>query len=217
MRTTCQSGVLRDAGSGTRILRLPRQIQRVFADKSLQRFVSIHLLALAFRARTLGSFSPPTQVLPDSAFAHPRVKLGNKHSNRTSSGWWYRLLSMNAPLPSKEAERLKAFDMHQELLVVENALADNRFSAKPFITGDPMIRFYAGAPLITSDGYALRMLCVIAAVARTLRPEQKAGLQALSGQVVAQPKLRRSMAELVSARDAALEAARRDDGSRYAG
>jgi signal transduction histidine kinase/CheY-like chemotaxis protein len=98
--------------------------------------------------------------------------------------------------------------LHPEVFVVEDARADNRFAANPMVTGNPMIRFYAGAPLITSDGYALGMLCVTGAVARTLSPEQNAGLQALSRQVVAQLELRRSITELALARDVALEAAR---------
>jgi two-component system sensor histidine kinase/response regulator len=52
------------------------------------------------------------------------------------------------------------------------------------------------------------MLCVNSPVARTLTPEQNSGLQALSRQVVAQLELRRSLAALALARDAALEAAR---------
>jgi two-component system, sensor histidine kinase and response regulator len=52
------------------------------------------------------------------------------------------------------------------------------------------------------------MLCVNSPVARTLTPEQNSGLQALSRQVVAQLELRRSLAALALARDAALEANR---------
>jgi len=93
-----------------------------------------------------------------------------------------------------------------ELLVVEDALVDKRFATNPMVTGAPKIRFYAGAPLITPDGHALGMLCVNGPEARTLSPEQSAGLQALSRQVVAQLELRRSLAELALARDAALKA-----------
>lgn len=74
-------------------------------------------------------------------------------------------------------------------LFVENALADRRFAQNPFVKGDPMIRFYAGAPLTTSDGYALGMICVIAPVVRTLESGASAGLRALGRQVVAQFEL----------------------------
>jgi two-component system sensor histidine kinase/response regulator len=95
-----------------------------------------------------------------------------------------------------------------EVFVVEDALADDRFAKNPMVTGDPNIRFYAGAPLITSEGHVLGMLCVTDPAPQTLSPEKRAGLQALSRQVVAQLELRRSMAQLALARDAGLEASR---------
>jgi two-component system sensor histidine kinase/response regulator len=111
-----------------------------------------------------------------------------------------------------ETSRDIAFCAHgilqTEVFVVEDAQLDSRFAANPMVTGGPKIRFYAGAPLTTSDGHALGMLCVNSPVARTLSTEESAGLQALSRQVVAQLELRRSNAELALARDAALGALR---------
>jgi two-component system, sensor histidine kinase and response regulator len=93
-----------------------------------------------------------------------------------------------------------------EVMVVEDALLDDRFAANA--SERPGTRFYAGAPLITPDGHVLGMLCVNGPEARTLSPEQNCGLQALSRQAMAQLELRRSLAELVSARDTALKARR---------
>jgi two-component system, sensor histidine kinase and response regulator len=112
---------------------------------------------------------------------------------------------------TSETSRDIAFCAHgilqPEVFVVEDARADDRFTANPMVTGGPKIRFYAGAPLTTSDGHALGMLCVNSPVARTLSQEQSAGLQALSRQVVAQLDLRRRTSELALARDVAVESA----------
>jgi PAS domain S-box-containing protein len=60
----------------------------------------------------------------------------------------------------------------QELLIVEDARLDSRFSDNSLVKGQPGIRFYAGAPLTTEDGISLGSLCVIDRKARTCTPEQ---------------------------------------------
>ncbi len=48
-----------------------------------------------------------------------------------------------------------------ELTIVEDAVADERFSANPLVTGVPQLRFYAGAPLPDEGGPSARHLCVM--------------------------------------------------------
>jgi two-component system, cell cycle sensor histidine kinase and response regulator CckA len=86
--------------------------------------------------------------------------------------------------------------LQSEVLVVKDTHTDERFASSPLVTGHAKIRFYAGSPLVTADGHALGMLCVKDQVPRELSEEQKAALQALSRQVVAQLELRRSVAKL---------------------
>jgi PAS domain S-box-containing protein len=85
--------------------------------------------------------------------------------------------------------------MQRDVMVVPDALADERFRSNPLVTDQPKVRFYAGAPLITQDGHALGTLCVLDHVPRDLTPDQKQALKALGRLVVTQIELRRSVSD----------------------
>ena len=88
-----------------------------------------------------------------------------------------------------------------DLFVVPDATKDPRFSSNPFVVSDPKIRFYAGAPFSSADGYPLGTLCVVDVVPRQLTPSQENALLALSRQVQAQFELRKNLLELRAALD----------------
>ncbi|MGE1153244.1 sensor domain-containing phosphodiesterase [Pseudomonas kitaguniensis] len=57
-------------------------------------------------------------------------------------------------------------------LEVLDATRDPRFKNNPLVTGPPYIRYYAGAPLITEEGFTLGSLCIIDTVARPAMTER---------------------------------------------
>ncbi len=104
-----------------------------------------------------------------------------------------------------------------DLFIVEDTLADPRFADNPLVVGDPHIRFYAGAPLVTPDGHPLGTICVIDRVPRVLTPDQAEMLRKLARQVVAQLELRASVERLseVVLEQERIERRLRDSEERY--
>lgn len=110
-------------------------------------------------------------------------------------------------MDGSETARELAFCAHaimspDQVFTVSDARTDARFASNPFVTGAPHIRFYAGAPLMSADGYALGTLCVVDNKPRELQQEQKEALQALSRQVMALLEERRTAAALRGAMQA---------------
>lgn len=86
--------------------------------------------------------------------------------------------------------------MEQEIFEVPDALLNPTFSDNPLVTGAPLIRFYAGAPLTTPDGFNIGALCVIDQVPRKLDEVQRMALTTLAKHVITQLELRNKNAKL---------------------
>ncbi|MBV9495219.1 MAG: PAS domain S-box protein [Acidobacteria bacterium] len=86
--------------------------------------------------------------------------------------------------------------MKDEVMIVPDALTDERFAENPLVVGEPKIRFYAGSPLKMPDTMKLGTLCVIDRKPRTLTADQLEALEILSRQVRDELELRRRMKEL---------------------
>lgn len=108
-------------------------------------------------------------------------------------------------LDATETNRDVAFCAHailgEDILEVPDTLQDERFYDNPLVTSGPHIRFYAGAPLISSDGHAIGTLCTISDKPQQLNAHQRESLAVLGRAVVSQLELRLKVRQLNKANE----------------
>jgi signal transduction histidine kinase len=129
----------------------------------------------------------------------------------TDRQWFKARLGTDLTETSRELSFCAHAILGQDLLVVPDAQMDARFADNPLVDTSGGIRFYAGAPLITTDGFALGTLCVVDSVPRKLDIEQLQALRALARQVTAQIELRRHAVALANTTARLQELERRKD------
>ena len=129
-------------------------------------------------------------------------------------------------LDAEEGPRSTSFCTHaidrDVPLIVENALEDSFFRSHPVVTGAPFVRFYAGVPLRTPDGFNVGTLCAVDYAPRAITPLHIAVLQDLARLVVDELELRRlattdSLTGLLTRRAFAVEATREAERARRTG
>jgi PAS domain S-box-containing protein len=110
--------------------------------------------------------------------------------------WFKARYGLDVP----ETPRAIAFCDHairgSSILVVPDAKLDPRFCDNPLVTGEMHVRFYAGAPLVTPDGFALGTICAIDRSPRDLNQRDAAILAALADQIVHELEVRSALGEM---------------------
>jgi diguanylate cyclase (GGDEF)-like protein/PAS domain S-box-containing protein len=106
---------------------------------------------------------------------------------------WFKACS---GLDIEETHRSESFCDHtirtDDVLVVSDARLDARFSGLPIVAGEPFIRFYAGAPLISPDGFRLGALCIAdPQVRESFSERERRTLAGLAAMVMEHMELRR--------------------------
>ena len=87
--------------------------------------------------------------------------------------------------------------LSDEVYVVRSAAEDARAKANALVMGDPAIRFYAAAPLVTHEGHRLGTLNIVDFVPRDLYEDGKAALKNLAGVIMDQMELRRTAKQTI--------------------
>ena len=107
--------------------------------------------------------------------------------------WFKSEIGLGLRQTSLEVSVCSQAILQPDLFIVPDTLMDARFANNPLVTGWPHLRFYAGAPLETSDGFRIGTLCVSDYRPRGLLDTQKEALRTLARQVMVLLELRRSV------------------------
>ncbi len=82
------------------------------------------------------------------------------------------------------------------VLEVQNLTQDDRFKDFSYVKGEPYLKYYLGAPLLNSEGYAIGALCVLDYRERKMPDEQIEQLKIIASEVMARMELRKQNEEL---------------------
>ncbi|KAA9340994.1 GAF domain-containing DNA-binding protein [Adhaeribacter soli] len=115
--------------------------------------------------------------------------------------WFKSKVGLEVPETPREMSFCTYAILQSDVFEVNDATQNEIFQNNPLVTGEPNIRFYAGAPLINSDGFSLGTLCIIDTVPKHLTERQKDALQTLAREVMSHLELRRAKLSLQEEKD----------------
>ncbi|MBD2120970.1 ATP-binding protein [Trichocoleus sp. FACHB-262] len=123
-----------------------------------------------------------------------------------SRAWFKSSIGFDASEVRRDATLCSFALLTNESLIVPDTRQDDRFACNPFVQSEPGVRFYAGAPLLTPDGFNLGTLCLLDTQPHEpLSPKQQATLVDLAAMVVDELELRLAAHQIAQVNAALLE------------
>jgi GAF domain-containing protein len=107
--------------------------------------------------------------------------------------WFKSRVGVEVRETSRDSSICSHAIQQRDLFIVPDTLEDPRFQKNPLVVDEPHIRFYAGAPLVNEEGFALGTVCVVDREPRVLDGEQKQALQSLARLALGQMELRQNL------------------------
>ncbi|WP_373975188.1 GAF domain-containing protein [Chitinibacter sp. SCUT-21] len=145
----------------------------------------------ALRIDTLRRFlildTPPEERfdnLTRAAAAFFRVQIAVVSLVDENRQWFKSICGLDAKETSRDISFCGHAILQDDVMIIEDALLDPRFVDNPLVTGEPHIRFYAGAPLKAENGVNVGTLCLIDRTPKTLTPAEIEMLQDMARVVV---------------------------------
>ncbi|MFY0482927.1 ATP-binding protein [Flavobacterium sp. PLA-1-15] len=110
--------------------------------------------------------------------------------------WFKSVIGFEASEMPREDTFCQYTILEEGLIEISDTLENQRFKNHPEVTGGLKIRFYAGIPLTTPDGYNVGTLCALDSAPKILKEEQKKALATLAKHIITQLELRITNVEL---------------------
>ena len=110
--------------------------------------------------------------------------------------WFKAKCGLDADETTREISFCQYAILEEQLYEISDAREEEHLKNNPLVTGAPFIRFYAGQPIKSREGFLLGTLCVIGSEPKQLTSNQRAALKELAAQVSSLLELRKKKREL---------------------
>ena len=115
--------------------------------------------------------------------------------------WFKSCVGFDTPETSREHSFCQyAMRTTAGLYEIPDATQDPQFATNPLVAGEPHIRFYAGAPLLSAEDHPLGAHCAIDSVPRQLSEDHRTALRILARQVMSHLEIRRMRLQMAEER-----------------